>query len=173
LVTQHTRLIRPTAVAAACLGGLALLLSLRADGKLHVHALDVAPGEAILVRVPSGRTVLLAGGRLNAHALAAEVADNLAVWEHGLGVVVALDSAAETRLRLTLERYPAEQLVDAHSIERLDLGGGAVLDLYPGPSAAVSFGQEWVRLIGDPPAPDGTEPGLRSARTTSAATPAE
>jgi hypothetical protein len=58
--------------------------------------------------------------------------------------------------------------------ERLDLGGGAVLDLYwdvpdgsrgPGASAAITFGQTWLRLVGRPPRPQAVIAGETVAAT--------
>jgi len=55
--------------------------------------------------------------------------------------------------------------------DRVDLGGGAVLDVYARapsePAVALSFGHTWVRVFGHPPspsaAPDGEAPTLMSA----------
>jgi competence protein ComEC len=194
------RLAAPLAAAGLSLVGVALLLLVRPDGSLHVDRLDVAPGEAVLIRGPTGRTVLVAQGRIDAFRLVSQVGQQLAVWEHGLHAAVSLDAEAEPRLATILDRYPAEQRLNAGGDRRLELGGGAVLDVYamPGqPAAAVSFGRVWVPLVGHPPrplhAPDGSPPvlveadaqqlvadgirvwrpdQLRSGPTTSAARPA-
>jgi ComEC/Rec2-related protein len=170
LATERKALLAQAALVAAGGLGLGLLLITRADGQLHTEHLHVAPGQAILIRTPTGRTALVAGGRVNAQAMAGEVAERLPLWEHGLGLVVMLDDAVEPRLRLMLERYPAEQLIVAYN-ERIELGGGAALDTYAGTSAAISSQDGWLRLIGNPPPPPGYE--LRSGPTTSAATRAE
>src|SRR5260370_34497792 len=89
--------------------------------------------------------------------LASQVADNLAVWEHKLDAALPLDARAEAGLGLTLARYPAGQRVSADVDRRVDLGGGAVLDVYahtasaPAHSVTVSFGQAWLLVFGRSP----------------------
>lgn len=127
---------------------------------------------------PDGSHAAVAGGHLDGALLASRVADHLAIWEHKLDSVLCLDPAAEAELRLTLERYPPTQRVDAQVDMRIDLGGGAAVDVYGqdrrqgggsvanadgqdggaagSPSEAgvsVSFGRVWVPLVGRPPAP--------------------
>jgi hypothetical protein len=147
----------PLAAAGLSVLGLLLLVLVRPDGLLHVDRLDVAPGEAVLIRGPTGRKVLVARGRLDGFRLAGQVGGRLAVWEHGLYAVVSLDADAEARVTATLERYPAEQHLDGYADQRLDLGAGAVLDIYASsvqPAAAVSFGPDWEPIVGHPPPPD-------------------
>jgi hypothetical protein len=40
-----------------------------------------------------------------------------------------LDQAAAKAVSLTLTRYPAEQLIQARTPTRLDIGGGAAVDV--------------------------------------------
>jgi competence protein ComEC len=70
------RLVRPLPVVTALVAALLVISFLnRADGRLHLVALDVGQGDAILVETPVGRTVLVDGGpdpeltlrRLGAH----------------------------------------------------------------------------------------------------------
>jgi competence protein ComEC len=57
------RLLRPRMLAAATLLLLALLTAAtRPDGRLHLLALDVGQGDAILVRAPNGAVALIDGG---------------------------------------------------------------------------------------------------------------
>src|SRR4029079_15825569 len=86
---------------SVCGGGVLLLV--RPDGALHVDRLYVAPGEAVLIRGPTGRTVLVGRGRLDGFRLPAQVGQRLAVWEHGLYAAVSLDDEAAARLGTTLE----------------------------------------------------------------------
>jgi hypothetical protein len=161
---------RPALLALGCVLGLGGLLMVRPDGRVHLDVLSVAPGQAVLIRGPTGRTVLVGRGRLNARELASEVAVRLAVWEHGLDAALDLDDEAAERMRFTLERYPATQHLDAAQDARLDLGGGAALDVYAQtpsePGVGLSFGATWVRVLGKPPppttAPDGGPPLLFS-----------
>jgi competence protein ComEC len=150
----------PAASVCACLAAMALLQLVRPDGRLHIQPLNAGRGEAVLIRGPTGRTALIVGGRADAAMLAGQVADHLALWEHKLDSVLGLDPAAETSLGLTLARYPADQRLSADRDERIDLGGGAVLDVYahaPDSQAAarasISYGQVWLPLLGHPTSP--------------------
>jgi hypothetical protein len=144
-----------TSAITACLAATAVLLAVKPDGQLHVQRLDAGAGEAIFVRSPTGRTALVVGGKLDAARLASQVAEHLALWDHKLDSLVRLDSAADASIGLTLAHYPADQLVDADRDARIDLGGGAALDLYatPSPGVSISYGQQWIPLSGKPPAP--------------------
>jgi competence protein ComEC len=148
----------PAACLALCLVAALLLQLVRPDGRVHVHSLAQTRGEAVLIRGPTGRTALVVGGRLDGAQLAAQVADHLDVWEHRLDAVLQLDSDAQAGLGLTLARYPAAQQLDAATDARLDLGGGAALDIYAAeaqssPGVSVSFGRVWLPLAGRPPRP--------------------
>ena len=142
---------------ATCLAVALMLHLVRPDGRLHVQSLAVGRGEAVFIRGPTGRTTLVVGGRLDGVQLASQVADHLAVWEHGLDSVLQLDPAAQAGLGLTLARYPAEQHLDPSVDERIDLGGGVALDIYapdgqPMPGVSISFGRVYLPLTGGPPA---------------------
>jgi len=145
--------------------GLALLTCLwvRPDGQVHVQPLAVAPGQAVLLRGPTGRTVLIGRGPLNARALTDEVAASLALWEHGLDAAIDLDDEAATRFEPTLQHYPAQTRLHADQDARVDLGGGAVVDLYARspaePAVALSFKSAWVRVLGQPPRPSSSPNG--------------
>jgi hypothetical protein len=117
--------------------------------------LSARRGEAVFIRGPTGRSVLVVGGRVNAATLAGQVADHLAVWEHKLDSVLGLDALAETGLGPTLAQYPADQRFEGEQDERIDLGGGAALDVYaPAPDSqaavrvSISFGTVWLPLLG-------------------------
>ncbi|HET6319894.1 MAG TPA: ComEC/Rec2 family competence protein [Chloroflexota bacterium] len=148
---RNEHFVAGSAVAATGLIGLSILLLVRADGRLHAYPLSVAPGEAVLLRGPTGRTALVASGRVDRYALVGEVAERLALWEHGLAAVVPLDADAEARLGPMLERYPAEQLLAPMTDQRLDLAAGAVLDSYADGAASASFGHTTLTLVGQPP----------------------
>ena len=155
-------MIGPLAIAGAGVLGVSILLLVRPDGRLTVEPLPVARGEALLdsrADRPDGTDHGWACGWTGHHAAACRT---LAVWEHGLHAVLTLDEESHTAVEPALERYPAEQQLDGFVDGRLDLGGGAVLDVYPhaaddarGPRAgvAVSYGQVWLRLAGRPPEP--------------------
>jgi len=156
------RLANPStagACLAACLAAGVLLQLIRPDGRLHVQRLAQTRGEAVFIRGPTGRTLLVVDGRLDGAHLADQVAECLAVWEHRLDAVLELDPSTQTGLSFTLGRYPAEQRLDAADDARLDLGGGAAVDVYGSaaqatPAVSISFGSVWLSLVGRPPAPE-------------------
>jgi hypothetical protein len=121
----------PAPYMLACLTAAGLLALLKPDGRLHVQSLPVGRGEAVLIRGPTGRTTLVVGGSLNASLLVNQVAARLPVWEHQLDSVLVLDEAAASKLALTLGRYPAEHRLSAAATSRVDLGGGATLEVVP------------------------------------------
>jgi competence protein ComEC len=149
----HAGLLAPTACIGACSSAAALLLLLRPDGQLHIDPLAVGRGQAVFIRGPTGRTALIVSGRPDAVLLVGAVATHLAVWEHQLDVLL-LDASAERGVALTLSRYPAGRVSRLEPPARIEVGGGAVLEV-----ASVSG-----RLQVDPL-------DARSGRTTSAARP--
>lgn len=58
------------------------------DGRLHVIVLDVESGQAVIVRTPSGRSMLIDGGP-NAPLLLSALGSYLPFWQHSLHAVVA------------------------------------------------------------------------------------
>ncbi|HEV7662495.1 MAG TPA: ComEC/Rec2 family competence protein, partial [Chloroflexota bacterium] len=116
-------------IAASAALAVAVVL-VRPDGQLHVVALDAGQGDALFIRGPTGQTAVLARGRVDSARLASEVAQQLAVWEHKLDIALALDAAAESGMATTLGRYPADRRLTPAEDDRIDLGGGAVLDVY-------------------------------------------
>jgi hypothetical protein len=161
-LSARRRVLGPLAIAGAAVLGVSALMLVRPDGRLIVEPLPVPRGEALLIRGPTGQTALVTAGRVDGRVVARLLAERLRLWEHGLHAVVTLDEESHAAVESALERYPAEQHVDGFVEGRLDLGGGAVLDMYPhaaedarGPRAgvAVSYGQVWLRLAGRPPAP--------------------
>jgi ComEC/Rec2-related protein len=121
----------PAPYMLACLTAAVLLALLKPDGRLHVQSMPVGRGAAVLIRGPTGRTTLVVGGSPNASLLANQVAARLPVWEHQLDSVLVLDEPAESKLALTLARYPAERRLSAAATRRMDLGGGATLEVVP------------------------------------------
>ncbi len=134
-------------VAAVCfsltLAGCGVLTVARSDGRLHVDRLAVARGEAVFIRGPTGRTVLLVSGRVDDVALLDQLADRLDVWEHALDTAVQVDAPAEKGLALVLARYPAGRLIGPGEETRLDLGGGTALVVSAADSRVwVSYGMD-------------------------------
>lgn len=76
------------------IGGLALLVILASiaalqmpDGRLHVHFLDVAQGDAIFIQCPNGQQVLIDGGP-SPSALLSHLGGRMPFWDHSLDLVV-------------------------------------------------------------------------------------
>jgi hypothetical protein len=112
---------------------------------------------AALARGPTGRTVLVVGPDADTTSLGAQVGSRLPAWQRSLDAIVVLPSAPAPTADLApiTARYPTPRLVTVPTEGRIDLGGGAVLDLYATGSnaAAIRFGSVWIRLSGRPPPP--------------------
>ena len=118
-----TGLLRPRVLVAATLGVLAALTVLtQPDGRLHVMALDVGQGDAILVVAPGGETLLVDGGP-DPDLILRRLAEKLPFWQRRLDIVVL--------------SHPHEDHVAGllPAIERFDVGAvlGPGRD-YPNPS---------------------------------------
>jgi competence protein ComEC len=102
-------------VGVLALGALTVWLVLRgmADNRLHVYFLDVGQGDAILVRAPDGRTILIDGGPSPA-ALLNEIGEVLPFWDRSLDLVVLThpDQDHLTGLIPLLDRYRIGQVLD-------------------------------------------------------------
>ncbi|MCS7283864.1 MAG: ComEC/Rec2 family competence protein [Anaerolineae bacterium] len=133
------------------------------DGRLHVAFLDVTGGDAIFIRTPSGRQVLV-GGAPGTTELLSALGRRMPFWDHELEVVVLTRPSEDvlSGLIAVLERYPVHHLIArdegcagalcghwrevaaraARQIWRGERGLQMTLDegllltvLYPGPSA--------------------------------------
>jgi hypothetical protein len=129
-----------------------------------VSSLALSRGQAVFVRGPTGRSLLIVQGRADARGLVDGVADHLAPWEHKLDRVVVLDPGAERALGLTLARYPTDQLTRAGPPLRLDLGAGQSLTV----SSIATDGELVVQVV---PGASVAEGEPRSGPTTFAARP--
>ncbi|MEJ2707003.1 MAG: ComEC/Rec2 family competence protein [Anaerolineales bacterium] len=97
--------------------GIAAVLAWRAalsspDGLLHVSVLDVGSGEAILIRTPSGRNVLLGGGP-SPSALGNALGRRLPLGYRRLDwlVVGGVEERHIGALPASLERFPPERVL--------------------------------------------------------------
>jgi hypothetical protein len=126
----------------------ALLLLVRPDGRVHVTRLPVRRGEAVLVRGPGGASALVVDGAVDPRDLYEAVRQELAVWERSLDVALVLDAADAPRLGQVLQAYPARLLTTAEQDARLELGRGAVLDVFGPPVGEVrlSYGDASLSL---------------------------
>jgi competence protein ComEC len=76
-------------LAGLAVGWVFLLVGLtqRPDGLLHLWALDVGQGDALLIRTPGGQTVLVDGGP-NPAIIDRQVGTHLPFWQHRLDLLV-------------------------------------------------------------------------------------
>jgi len=84
------------------------------DGRLHVCFLDVGQGDAILIRTPDGKNVLLDGGPSPA-ALMSELGRRLPFWERTVDLMILThpDDDHITGLLPVLERYDVGQVMES------------------------------------------------------------
>ena len=133
-------------------GGLAMVaaiawLALRGlpDGRLHVYFLDVGQGDAIFVRTPDGRQILVDGGP-SPQALFNELGQVMPFWDRSLDMVVLTHPDADhmTGLVALAERYRVTQALD-------DLGSDSN-------SAQLKAAAPWLGAV--------TKPGIRRVVAT-------
>jgi beta-lactamase superfamily II metal-dependent hydrolase len=112
---QHSRLRTQHVLLGAA--GFALILvwvvaSSQPDGLLHVSFLDVGPGNATLIRTPSGQVVVIDGGP-GASALIDALGRSLPFYQHEVALGVLSRAADENLVGLVsmLEHYHANVLV--------------------------------------------------------------
>lgn len=94
------------------------------DGRLHMVFLDVEGGDAVFIRTPSGRQVLV-GGAPGTAVLLSQLGRRMPFWDHDLDLVVLPqpDEDVLPGLIAVLERYPVR-----HLIARSDDCAGALCD---------------------------------------------
>jgi competence protein ComEC len=104
-------------------GGLAILAVLvwvaalqMPDGRLHVHFLQVGEGDAVLIRTPNGRTVLIDGGS-DPSRLLSEIGKRLPFWDRDIDLVALTHPHADHAGGLigVLQRYDVGVFVEARS----------------------------------------------------------
>ncbi|MBV9355809.1 MAG: ComEC/Rec2 family competence protein [Chloroflexi bacterium] len=154
---QLRMLLLPLLIVGAVLIGLVLT---RPDGRLYLDLFQAGGGLAALAHGPTGRTVLVVGPDADTTSLGDLVGGRLPTWQHSLDAIVLLDPSSAAGVSSLVARFPTHQLLATPTDGRIDLGGGAVLDLYAADAdaAAVRFGSVWIRLSGRPP------PALDAAR---------
>jgi competence protein ComEC len=101
-----------TAAAVLVLVLLAVWLRGRPDGRLHVAFLDVGQGDAIFIQSPSGRQLLIDGGRFPSVVLD-ELAQQMPFWDRSIDLVLAThpDEDHVAGLVSVLERYQVSGLI--------------------------------------------------------------
>jgi competence protein ComEC len=189
-LAQIRVVLLPLGVVCAVLAGLLLT---RPGGKLYLDLFQAGGGLAALARGPTGRAVLVVGPDADTTSLGSLVGSRLPPWQHSLDAIVLTAPEPTASVSSLVARFPTRQLLTTPVDGRVNLGGGAVLDLYGGGAngASVRFGGVWIRLSGRPPpaadtarfdaplalfAPSAGEPGGggsggSGARATSAGAP--
>jgi len=118
------------------------------DGRMHLYVLDVGQGDAILIRTPAGRAVLVDGGP-DPVTLAARLGQILPFWQRDLDLVVAThaDSDHLAGLLPIVERYRVGRALEPPTMgdSALSEAWRAALKKRGVPLATVSCGME-VRL---------------------------
>ena len=92
------------------------------DGRLHLYLLDVGQGDAILLRTPAGRTVLIDGG-VDPEVLCAHLGHVLPFWDRTIDLVVAshADSDHLGGLLGLTRRYRIAQVLQPPGMGESDL----------------------------------------------------
>lgn len=109
-----TRAVRPIPLAAATLVTVVVLTLLtQPDGRLHLVAMDVGQGDAILIVSPSGQSALIDGGPDPDLALR-RLGDWLPFWQRRLDVLVLTHPHEDHVAGLVpaLERFEVDLVID-------------------------------------------------------------
>ncbi len=106
----HFQYLSTTAVLAGLLSGTLLtwrLLAAVPDGRLHLTFLDVGSAEAVLIRTPGGRHILINGGP-STSSLSDALGRRLSPLDHRLDwlIIASPDEAQVASLPRLLDRYP-------------------------------------------------------------------
>jgi len=119
------------------------------DGRLHVVFLDVGQGDAIFIRTPSGKQLLIDGGPSET-VLLSQLGRQMPFWDRTLDVVVLThpDSDHITGLVGVLERYQVDMLV-FREVERDDKVYDQWLKLLTIEDAAIHQGEAGLGLTLD------------------------
>ena len=127
------------------------------DGKLHVTFLDVGQGDAIFIRTPSGRQVLIDGGPSDT-ALLSQLGQRMPFWDRSIDLVLLTHPESDhvTGLIAVLERYRVDTVVfremalDSATYERwleaVEAEGATVYEGRAGLHLALDPGLEMVVL---------------------------
>ncbi|NLG27595.1 MAG: DNA internalization-related competence protein ComEC/Rec2 [Chloroflexi bacterium] len=148
-VARRTRLALAGLALAAVLiwSGVATL----PDRRLHLYALDVGQGDAILLRTPSGRTVLVDGGP-DPVVLTARLGRILPFWQRHIDLVVATHADQDHLAGLLplAEDYTLGQIIEPPSMATsalydewcalVEASGAAVLRASQGTAIALGDG---------------------------------
>jgi competence protein ComEC len=103
-------------VGLSALGALLLALTVATlpDGRLHVVALDIGQGDAILVTAPSGATMLIDGGP-DPDLLLRRLGERMPWWQRQIDVMILTHPHEDhvAGLVAALERYRVRLILDA------------------------------------------------------------
>jgi competence protein ComEC len=148
---QKTRkiLLGWTGLAAIAMIAMAAWLSLRGlpDGRLHVYFLDVGQGDAIFIRAPDGRQVLVDGGP-GPTALFSQLAEVMPFWDRSIDVVILThaDSDHIGGLLALPQRYRVGQVIETGQAEAEPLAA-TWLDALDASGVQPEHGQRGMKML--------------------------
>ena len=108
------RAVRATAIAVALVVGLAMVAAAaRPDGRVHIVALDVGQGDAILVETPGGGRLLVDGGP-DPDGLLVALDARIPPWDRRIDLVIVTHPHEDhvAGLPLLVERYRVGRLLE-------------------------------------------------------------
>ncbi len=108
------------AIVVVLVGGMVATLP---DGKLHVYALDVGQGDALLIRSPEGHVALIDGGP-DPVLMSARLGETLPFWQRRVDLLLVThpDSDHLSGLVPLVENYQVERIVQGGSMGKSSLG---------------------------------------------------
>ncbi|MHB1317161.1 MAG: ComEC/Rec2 family competence protein, partial [Anaerolineae bacterium] len=120
------------------------------DGRLHVYALDVGQGDAILLRTAQGHTALIDGGP-DPVRLASRLGDVLPFWERDIDLVLVThdDTDHIGGLPPLASRYRLGQVIRAEPLDENPASAAWHKALESSDIAQVSLGQGAEIMLGD------------------------
>jgi competence protein ComEC len=121
------------------------------DGRLHVYFLDVGQGDAIFVRTPDGRQILVDGGP-SPEALLNQLGDVMPFWDRSLDLVVLTHPDADhmTGLVALLERYQVTQALDDLNSDGMVASGAPSGGMTEADLAQLRAATSWLAQVARP-----------------------
>ena len=131
------------------------------DGRLHLYMLDVGQGDALLIRTPGGRHILVDGGP-DPVLLTSRLGQNLPFWQRHIDLVVVTHADQDHLAGLVpvVERYRVSHILEPpamrvsplseHWREQVEAAGGEVIVATAGLRITLGEGVE-LEVLSPPP----------------------